>query len=111
MSFVLKVDDNNFESEVLGSEKPVLVDFNAKWCGPCVRQSPILEQFASRNDDNVKVVEVDIDDSPKTTSKYAIRSVPTLILFVDSKPFHTKVGVNSLSVLEEMLQSTLNIKQ
>jgi len=108
MSTILHIDDNNFESEVVNSDKPVLVDFSAVWCGPCQRLTPILEQFASRNEGRVKVCKLDIDESSSTASLYAIRSVPTMMLFVNGKRFETKVGLSSVAALETMLTTALN---
>jgi len=108
MSTILHVDDTNFDAEVMKFDKPVLVDFSAEWCGPCHRLAPILEQFAIRNEGRVKVCKLDIDKSPATTASYAIRSVPTMILFVNGKRFNTKVGLSSVAALEEMLTSVPN---
>ena len=107
MSTVKNINDTNFDSEVLNAGTFVLVDFGAEWCGPCQRQAPILELFAKNNSEQVKVFKVDIDESPMSTLKYKVRSVPTLILFKNGKPLHTKVGLNSLSTLEMMLQSSI----
>ena len=96
MSNVVHVDDNNFETEVLQSEVPVLVDFGATWCGPCQRQLPIVEKFANEYV-GVKVCKVDIDDAPAVASKLGIRGVPTLMLFNEGKSVGSKVGLTSLA--------------
>lgn len=96
MSNVVHVDDNNFETEVLQSEVPVLVDFGATWCGPCQRQLPIVEKFANEQV-AVKVCKVDIDDAPAVASKLGIRGVPTLMLFNEGKSVGSKVGLTSLA--------------
>jgi thioredoxin 1 len=106
MTEIVHVDDSNFESEVLNSELPVLVDFSATWCGPCQRQLPILEKFAADNA-KVKVVKVDIDDAPNVTAKLGIRSVPSLVLFNLGKPVSTKVGLTSLSELSNLVLTKL----
>jgi len=103
MSKLLVVDDTNFESEVLQSKLPVLVDFSASWCGPCQRQLPIMEKFASENPNRVKVVKVDVDDSPGVASKFGIRSVPSLLLFNEGKKVDMKVGLTTLSGLDNFL--------
>jgi len=105
MSNIVVVDDDNFESEVLQSNKPVLVDFGAVWCGPCQRQLPILTAFASSNPD-VKVCKLDVDDAPKTASKFAVRSVPTLIVFHHGNKAGTKIGLVSAKDLEHFVLST-----
>lgn len=102
MSNIVHVDDNNFEAEVLQSEGPVLVDFGATWCGPCQRQLPIVEKFATDNE-NVKVCKVDIDDAPIMASKLGIRGVPTLMLFNEGKSIGYKVGLTSLAEISNFV--------
>ncbi len=104
MSAILHIDSSNFSAEVLDSDKPVLVDFSAVWCGPCQRQTPILENFVSGNADRVKVCKVDVDESPEIASRYGIRSVPTLMFFKGGKDVQTKVGMHSVAMLETLLQ-------
>jgi thioredoxin 1 len=104
---VIQVDDNNFEAEVLQSKLPVLVDFGAAWCGPCQRQLPIIEKFASDNSQTVKVCTLDIDDSPQITSKLGIRSVPSLVLFQDGQKLDMKVGLTSAASLDTLLLEKL----
>jgi thioredoxin 1 len=103
MSNVVNVDDSNFETEVLSSDVPVLVDFSATWCGPCQRQIIVVDKFATQHLGSVKVCTVDIDDAPLTASKYGIRSVPTLLLFVDGQKVASKVGLTALRELDELL--------
>jgi len=106
MSDIVHVDDNNFETEVLSSDKPVLVDFSAVWCGPCQRQLPILEKLAKDND-NIKVVKVDIDDAPTVAAKLGIRSVPSMILFNGGKALSSRVGLTSLADLNNFIVTKL----
>src|SRR5574337_430163 len=101
---IVHVDDNNFETEVLQSEKPVLVDFGATWCGPCQRQMPIVEKFATDNVD-VKVCTVDIDDATNVASKLGIRGVPTLMLFSEGKSVGYKVGLTSLAEISNFVMT------
>lgn len=104
MSGLKNVDDTSFEKEVLESEMPVLVDFSASWCGPCKRQLPIMEKFASDNTDKVKVVKVDIDDAPTFSNKFNIRGVPSIVLFHKGQVIDTKVGVTPTNVLNDLLK-------
>ncbi len=80
-----EVSDGTFEDEVLKSSEPVLVDFFAEWCGPCKAMAPALDELASELKGKVKVVKVDVDQSPGITGEYGIRAMPTLILFKDGK--------------------------
>ena len=107
MSDVIYVDDQNFETEVTQSTVPVLVDFSATWCGPCHRQMPTLEKFATENLKTIKVCKVDIDDAPIMTSKLGIKSVPTLMLFKGGESLATKVGLSSLSDISSFVQSKI----
>lgn len=108
MSNVVHVDDNNFETEVLQSKEPVLVDFGAVWCGPCQRQLPIIEKFAEVTN-LVKVVKVDVDEAPEAASKYGVRSVPTLALFKDGVKVDIKVGLTNLTALETFVREKLGV--
>lgn len=107
MSKINLVDDNNFDVEVLQSTTPVLVEFGAEWCAPCHKQLPILEKFAEDNSDKLKIVKMDIDESPKTTSKFSIKSVPTLMLFNLGKKMDSKVGLTPATVLHKMILDKL----
>ncbi len=89
---VKPVTDADFESEVVSSEVPVLVDFWAEWCGPCKALMPTIEEIAQEMGDKVKVVKVNIEESPETPTKYGLRGVPTLMLFKEGKVVDTRVG-------------------
>jgi len=80
------VTDDSFESEVLGTETPVLVDFYADWCGPCKVMAPVIEDLADELDGTVKITKMDVDANPETASKYGIRSIPTLVVFSGGRP-------------------------
>lgn len=86
------VTDDTFEAEVLKSDKPVLVDFWAEWCGPCKALAPILDEVAGELGDAVKVVKVNIEDAPQTPGQYGIRGVPTLMVFKNGEIADTHIG-------------------
>src|SRR4030088_3850243 len=92
MSNVQAVTDSDFESVVLKSEIPVLVDFLGTWCGPCRMIAPIVEQISGELGDKVKVMKMDIDENPSTPMSLGIMSIPTLIIFKDGKPDERTVG-------------------
>ena len=89
----MKFTDSNFESEVLKSDLPCLVDFFATWCGPCKTMGPIIEEIANEYEGKAKVGKLDIDENPEMVSKYQIMSVPTMIVFKNGEPVKTFVGL------------------
>ena len=91
-SSVLHASDASFQGDVLQSDKPVLVDFWAEWCGPCKAIAPILEEVATERRDSLRVVKVNVDASPDLAARFSVRSIPTLILFRDGQPQAQKVG-------------------
>lgn len=100
---VMSVSNENFEEEVLKSDKKVLIDFYADWCGPCKMLSPIVEDFASGNND-VKVVKVNVDDNQELAVKYGVASIPTLIVIENGEIKNIRVGLMSKSEIEEMVK-------
>ena len=92
-------NDSNFEAEVLGSDKPVLVDFFAVWCGPCKMQGPIVEELAGEMGDKAKVGKMDVDANPQTAQKYDIMSIPTIIIFKKGEPAVRLTGLQGKEAL------------
>lgn len=104
---VLKTSDNDFETDVLKSDTPVVVDFWAEWCQPCKQIAPFLEELASDFDGKVKVAKVNIDDNPLTPTKYGVRGIPTLMVFKNGEIAATKVGALPKSKLFEWVQDSV----
>jgi thioredoxin 1 len=97
------VTESTFEQEVLQSDKPVIVDFWAEWCGPCHAVSPVLEKIADERADEVKLVKVNIDEEQGLAQRYGIASIPTMILFRDGEPAAAAIGAQPKSALERSL--------
>ena len=93
MSEAVEVTDASFEAEVLNSEKPVVLDFWAEWCAPCRQLTPIIEQLAEQYRDRIKVVKLNIDDSPETPGRYGVRAIPTVLAFQNGQVVHQLQGV------------------
>lgn len=89
------LNNENFKSEVIDSDKPVIVDFWAEWCGPCKKLGPIISQIADEKSDSVKVCKLNVDDEMAIAEKYGVQSIPTVILFKNGEPAETSVGVRS----------------
>ena len=104
---ILEIDDGSFDTEVLQSEKPVLVDFWAPWCGPCKAIGPVIEELASAYGDQVKFAKCNVDDNPVTPGKYGIRAIPTLIFFKDGNVADQITGMVAKSKLEESISNIL----
>ena len=101
------VTDASFASDVLGSDKPVLVDFWAEWCGPCRQIGPALEELSDELRDRVTIAKLNIDENPDAPSRYGVRGIPTMILFKDGQPAATKVGAAPKSAIQGWLEGAL----
>ena len=101
------VTDASFDSDVLRSSEPVLVDFWAEWCGPCRMIGPALEEISNELGEKVTVAKLNIDDNPDAPAKYGVRGIPTMILFKDGQPAATKVGAAPKSALQSWLEGQL----
>ena len=104
---IIETSDENFQNDVLDSEIPVLLDFWAEWCGPCKMIAPLLDQISEEYRDRVLVAKINIDDNQSTPQTYAVRSIPTLMLFKGGNVEAQRMGALSKSQLTEFLQSNL----
>ncbi len=100
---VIEVTDATFDSEVLKSDLPVLVDFWAAWCGPCKMMAPVLDQVAAEVAGKAKVCKVNVDENPQSSAQYKIQSIPTMMLFKDGRVEATTVGARPKQELMQML--------
>lgn len=104
---IVQLSDESFESDVLNSDKPVLVDFWAEWCGPCKMIAPILDDIANEFGDRITVGKLNVDHNNQTPPKYGIRGIPTLLLFKNGELAGTKVGALSKAQLTEFIEQNL----
>ena len=108
MSKPTSVDDSNFDQMVLKAEKPVLVDFWATWCKPCLMVAPIIDELAEEYSDKINFVKVDVDNNPKIATNYGIRSIPTLLIFKNGAPVSHIVGLRPKGDLKQNLDAVLD---
>ena len=106
-SATTKVTDSSFKQDVLQASEPVVVDLWAEWCGPCRMIAPALEEIAGEMKGKVKVVKLNIDENPNTTTEYGVQSIPTLLLFKDGKVASKKVGAAPKGELQRWISSAL----
>lgn len=107
MSDLLEVTDDNFETEIVKSDIPVMVDFWAEWCGPCKMVGPVVEELSKEYAGKIKIGKMDVDQNRETPAKFGIRSIPTLILFKGGEVAQTIVGAQPKSYIEEELKKVL----
>lgn len=104
---LIHVNDENFEEEIIKSDKPALVDLWAPWCGPCNAIAPLVEELAEEYKDKIKVAKLNVDDSPGTASNYGVRSIPTLLLFKDGAVQDKLIGLAGKERLEDFIKKVL----
>ena len=102
-----QVTDSSFQTDVLGAEGPVVVDFWAEWCGPCKQIAPALEEISAEMGDRVTIAKINIDDNPETPSNYGVRGIPTLIMFKNGEVADTKIGALPKNQLQQWIEQNL----
>lgn len=109
MSNEITVTEENFDKEVLKSDKPVILDFWAEWCGPCKSFAPTLEEFAKEHADTIVVAKCNVDEAPNIARKYSVMSIPTILFFQKGKVLNTAVGSMTKKDLEERVSSSFEL--
>jgi len=103
----IKISDESFEKDVLKNSKPVLIDFWAPWCNPCLQVAPILEEISDEMKDKIVVAKHNIDDHPNQPSRFGVRGIPTMLLFKDSELKATKVGATTKSNIVKWIEENI----
>lgn len=103
----VKVTDTSFETDVLGSSEPVVVDFWAEWCGPCRFISPALEEIATEMGGKIKIAKLNVDENPSIMMRYGVRSIPTLIMFKNGEPTAMQVGAMPKNRLSDWIKQSI----
>lgn len=103
----IKIDKNNFQSDVLQAAEPVVVDFWAEWCGPCKMIAPALDEIATELDGKVKIAKVNIDENPELAAQFGVRSIPTLMIFKDGEVADMKVGAAPKTALSSWISGNV----
>jgi thioredoxin 1 len=107
MGDILEVSDKDFETEIMESDKPAMVDFWAEWCGPCKMVGPIVEELAKEYKDKIKIGKMDVDQNRETPARFGIRNIPTLIFFKNGEVAKTIIGAQPKSAIEDELKKLL----
>lgn len=107
MADLLEITDDSFDTEIMKSDIPVLVDFWAEWCGPCKMVGPVVEELAKEYEGKVKIAKMDVDNNRETPAKFGIRSIPTLIFFKSGEVVQTIIGAQPKNYIEEELKKVL----
>jgi len=104
---IIEVNDDNFDKEILKSDKPVLLDFWAPWCGPCKAIGPVIDGLAADYGDRVTFAKMNVDDNPATPSQYEVRAIPTLMIFKDGKVSEQATGMMPKTKIEDLIKKAL----
>lgn len=107
MGNISELNEANFEQEVLSASQPVLVDFWAPWCGPCLRIAPLVEELAAENSESAKFGKVNVDDNQQLAATYGVNSIPTLMVFKSGEVFRSLVGLQTKARLQEAINAAL----
>lgn len=107
MAEIAEVNDQNFEAEIVNSDRPAIVDFWAEWCAPCRQIAPIIKDLAEQYGDRVTIAKVDVDSSPNTASKFGVRSIPTVLAISGGQVVEQLVGARPKAAFEEMIKKLL----